>query len=181
VLEALAAMDIVLSDDTTAENFLAHLHQALLTAAAHRGEGPADAGGDSGKGETKVADPGIAALSLEARGAIAWAENTHRQAVQARLRMCLEEGRCTPAEFQARKGDVAAIRLSLGTDGNPSASELEKWLDSRDPIPKGTFWDPDVKLQRLSAVAADPPLDVTGRMSDDDAKKMADWALGRKA
>ena len=42
VLDALAAMDIVLSDDTNEENFLEHLEQALLTAQAQAGESPAE-------------------------------------------------------------------------------------------------------------------------------------------
>jgi hypothetical protein len=182
VLEALAQMDIVLSDDTTGENFLNHLHQALLTAAAHRGEDvkPNESASNTND-KTTVADPGIAALSLEARGAIAWAERTHREQVTNRLRKLLDEGQCTPAEHKARSEHVAAIKLSLDASGQPAPSDLEKWIESREAVPRGTFWDPDTKTKKMSLTSvADPPKNLTGDFSQTDVDETVKWALGKK-
>jgi hypothetical protein len=178
VIGSLANMQIVLSDDTTAENFLEHLHQALLTAAAHSGDdiAPETPSGDS---PVTVADPGPTALSLEQRGAIAWAQETHQKQVASRLRQLLDDGKCTPAEFKTRGNSVGAVRLSLDKSGKPAASELEKWIESREAVPRGTFWDAESKL-RMAASVAEPPSNMTGQMSDEEANRLAGWALGRK-
>lgn len=181
VMAALAQMNIVLSEDTTTENFLSHIHQALLTAAAHCCEdkpgNPAD-----GADKTMVADPGAAgatALSLEVRGTVAWAETKHRQDVSKRLRSLLDDGRCQPAEFKIREASTAAVKLSLDQSGQPLTSDLEKWIESREAVPKGTFWDPEQRT-RLSAEAAPVPMSMAGgTLSEAEVKAAADWALGR--
>lgn len=183
VIEALAKMDIVLSEDTNTETLLAHLHQALLTAAAHRGEDTNDNAPGGAGDKTMVADPGAAgvtALSLEARGAIAWAENTHHNQVAGRLKKLLEDGKCTPAEFKSRQNETGAIKLSLDTKGKVAPSDLEKWIDSREAVPRGTFWEPDQKV-RMSAVVEEAPANMRGEMTADEVTATADWALGRKA
>jgi hypothetical protein len=180
VIEALGKMSIVLSDDTNTSNLLAHLHQALLTAAAHRGE---DANDNSPNGDkTMVADPGAAgatALSLEARGAIAWAEKTHREQVTGRLQKVLDQGQCTPAEFKTRQEQTPAIKLSLDSEGKPAQSDLEKWLDSRESVPKGTFWDSEQRT-RMSTTVEEPPANMRGELTAEETRAAADWALGRK-
>jgi hypothetical protein len=181
VISALAQMNIVLSEDTNVENFLSHIHQALLTAAAHRGEdnknNPAD-----GADKTMVADPGMAgatALSLEMRGTIAWAENMHRQGVSTRLRALLDNGRCQPAEFKARQPQTQVVKLSLDNAGKPLLSDLEKWIESREAVPKGTFWEPAQKT-RMSATVEAAPEHMQGEMSEEERLAAVDWALGRK-
>ena len=184
VIEALGGMNIVLSEDTNTENLLAHLHQALLTAAAHRGEGVDDTDTTQNGGDkTMVADPGAAgvtALSLEARGAIAWAEKTHRDQVAGRLKKLLADGKCTPAEFKTREKETGVVKLSLDPSGKHVVlSDLEKWIDSREAVPRGTFWEPDQRL-RLSAEVESPPSNMIGEMSADEAQAAANWALGRR-
>ena len=184
VIEQLAGMNIVLSPDTTPTNFLTHLHQALLTAAAHSGDDdePAQNGGQSDMTQqTSVADPGPTALSLEQRGAIEWAQQTHRTQVTARLKKVFDDGQCTPAEFKVREAAPASIRLSLDASGKPASSTLEQWLESREAVPKGTFWTDEAKLRMSAASVADPPANMTGMMSDEEAKRVADWALNKKA
>lgn len=176
VVEALKSLDIVLADDTTSENFLNYLHTALLTAAAHRGEDPT--GNDMNPSGTQVGDPGMAALSVEARGAIAWAEKLHRGNVATRLQTCLNEGRCTPAEHAEWVKQLPTIKLSLDNKNQPASSRLEFFLDDRDTVPKGTYWEPGSKL-RLALETADPPSEF-GEMTAEQIEEASNFALGRK-
>lgn len=176
VIAALGKMDIVLSDDTTTDNFLAHLHQALLTAAAHRGEGDDDVAAAK-PDSTTVADPGASALSLQARASIAWAERQHRGEISKRLMSLRDSGRCTPAEYDARKDLIQAVKLSLDASGSPSESDVEKWIASREAVPAGTFFEPGSRLRMASV--AEIPKDM-GEFTDEDADKAADFVFGKK-
>lgn len=170
VLDALAKMDIVLSDDTNEDNFLEHLHQALLTAAAHRGEDGDD------EPATVAPDDGYAAMSLEAKKALAFAERTHRDALKSRLAKLLESGRCTPQEHKAQVGCVASVRLSLSSDGTPEPSRLEDWIASREALPEGACWDPD-KRTKMSQVVNLPASFSGADMSDEEASEIAKQVL----
>lgn len=186
VMTALTGMKIVLSQDTNEQNFLDRLHSALLTAAAHRDdeEDKENEGADAMPGQandtTTVADPGLAALSLEHRGALEWAHNQHRSTVAKRLRDLLECGKCTPIEFQEREKQPEGIRLSLDSSGKPNVTTLEQWIESREAVPRGTFWDSEKRSKDVALVAA-PVRMGSDQMTDDEAKDLASWALGRKA
>lgn len=184
VIKALAGMNIVLSPDTTTANFLQHVHQALLTAAAHRGEAngnqtAAAPGAADGAGPTTVADPGMAVFSLEQRQQLEWADKQHREGVAARLKRVLENGQCTPAESEAMKRHLPAVKLSLGGDGKPVPSRLEDWLAARESVPAGTFWDSATRLA-LAGTPSPVPSDIGLPFGADDVKKTVDWVLGRK-
>lgn len=190
VITALGGMSIVLSGDTTPANFLAHLHQALLTAAAHRGEGPTNQQQDQNPnpgGDITVADQGNVALSLEQRQqvqqgqiALAYAEGVHRKGVTDRLKGLIDSGRCTPPEFQSRSAEIGAVRLSLDTAGKPQSSDLEKWIESREAVPAGTFWDPETRLNAQRLSVAQPTVN-TGELTREQVDELADWALGKPA
>lgn len=156
VVGALAKMDIVLPEDTSPENFLDRLHVALLTAAAHQG---VDAGAAPGDEQPEAATPAIATMSLAAQNALKFAEKQHNAQVSRSLDALLKTGRATPAEVNVKRRELSAIKLSLDNDGNPRASDVEKWIDSRRAVPKGTFWTPGQRSQfeakRLSLVT--PP------------------------
>jgi len=174
VIAALGKMDIVLSDDTTTANFLAHLHQALLTAAAHRGEGEDDVASTNGTNNATVADPGAAALSLQARTSIAYAERRHREDVSKRLDQLLKTGRCTPAECKERATSIGSIKLSLDASGCPAESDVEKWISSREAVPAGTFFSEESKL-RMASVAELPK--NLGEFTEADAEAAADFVF----
>ena len=184
VLDALAAHQIVLSDDTNEENFLEHLEQALLTAAAMGGT---DAGGMD-EPPTEVTQPEFA-MSLDKKIAESpelarqrkYLDQQHRGTVATRLSAILSAGQCTPAEYKAKQPALKAVRLSLDDEGNAVAGSLETWIASRESIPRGTFWDPDTRTR-----AAATRMDVVERpeglvpMTAEDADKVADEVLGRK-
>lgn len=182
VIATLAKFNIILSDKTNTVNFLTHLHQALLTAAAHQGdEDPS--GDDKMSDKSQVADPGMAALSLEDRGLIERSKRKHKEEVAARLKSHLEKGKCTPAEFKEREPLVSAIRLSLDSEGNEVPSRLEDWLDSRESVPDHTFWSDEqrVQYQRMSVTeVATAPSGFTNGMTDEEADQLSEWAVTGK-
>ena len=173
VLEALEKMDIVLSDDTNEENFLEHLHQALLTAAAHRGE-------DHDDEPVTVAsdDAGYATMSLEAKAAFAFAERTHREAIKNRLDALLKTGRCTPKEHKEKASAIGSVKLSLDAKGQPAPSRLEEWITSREELPEGACWDP-ARRTKMSQVV-DPParFSLEPEITDEEAERIAKQVNG---
>lgn len=178
VLAALAQHDIILPNDTTEANFLDRVHSALLTAHAHKSKADEPPAGPLG--ETKVVDDtqGIAAMSLRLSSMEAALAEQHKTAVEGRLKKLRDTGRCTPAEYKDKGGLLGAVKLSLTDKGKPIPSEVEKWIDSREVVPAGTFWDAQART-RLSAVV-NPPEDPTGGMSQEEIDNKANWALGRK-
>lgn len=103
----------------------------------------------------KLQDPGFAALSLQARNALAYAEREHRKGITARLEKLRDDGQCTVDEFNKRLEGVTTISLSLDDSGQPASSDVEKWIESRETVPAGTFWDEATRtanVQRMSLV-----------------------------
>ncbi len=176
----LEKFDIILPDDTDEENFFERLQVGLKTAAAHQG---LDEQGDANKldNETTIADAGgVAMMSLQVKGMLGYAERQHRDAVEATLESLLKSGRCTPAEFHERKQGVQTLRLSLDDSGNPTPTDLEKWIASRQPLPRGTFWEPEQRTQRMTAEVEEPPETLTGRESDAKVNAVLAAVFGRK-
>jgi hypothetical protein len=177
VTEALASMDIVLSDDTNEENFLEHLEQALLTAAAQSGENPGTAGEDN---EVEVTAPQFAAMSLERKKEKLYLDKQNRSQLQTRLSAVLESGRCTPAEHKEQSPKLVAVRLSLDDNGDSIPSSLESWIDSREAVPAGTFWTDEQRLRLGPVEAAPHPEETEGALTDEQAEKMVDGLFGKK-
>jgi hypothetical protein len=180
VLDALAGMGIVLSDDTNEENFLEHVEQALLTAAAVNGEG--DAAMPEDEGDLEVTAPQFAAMSLERSKEKKYIDKQHQKTIGARLQAVLDHGQCTPHEAKEHRTKVATVRLSLDDNGDSIPSGLETWISSREAVPNGTFW-PSEERTRMGALDPIPhPPGLHGdKMPDDEAKKLADGILGAKS
>lgn len=159
VIAGLAGLNIVLSEDTNAENFLRHLEQALLTAAAMNGESSDGMSGDGS--DMTLATPEMAALSLETKRWREHANKEHRGKVEQRLKALVDSGRCTPAEAKERQAAIPTVRLSLDDSGNHRPSSIESWIESREAVPAGTFWPSERKL-RLSV--AEHPEHVEGEL-----------------
>lgn len=176
VIEALSNMDIVLSEDTNEENFLEHLEQALLTAAAKEGEDVTDPTNTEGLEEGA---PQIAAMSLEARTAFDYANRQFRLSLSQRIDDLLKEGKCTPVEAKERKETLASVRLSLDTKtGKPNRVSLEEWIESREPVPRGTFWDPETRTRMSQLTEAKPPRDLIDSVTEDEADEIVDRMFG---
>jgi hypothetical protein len=111
---------------------------------------------DNDQGEDdmgKLADPGFAAMSLQARNALAYAEREHRKGIQAAIETLRDSGRCTVAEATKQLEGVDTIRLSLNDDGSPLLCDAEKWIASRQSVPAGTFWDEATRTANQQAQA----------------------------
>lgn len=175
VIGALQRMNIVLPPDTSPTNFLDRLHTALLTAAAHQGLDGGDPTGDMGEGTPEAASPMIATMSVQARSAMQYAQSQYRDNIAKRLAALLRSGRCKPVEADQQKRVLSAVRLSLGKDGKPHKSEVEKWIDSREAVPKGTFWTQEQRTnaaQKLSIVEAPTSWETTGGTSKLSSKEV---------
>jgi hypothetical protein len=133
---------------------------------------------NNGDDVMQVQDPGYAAMSLQANAAFSFAEKQYRSGIATRMSALLESGRCTPAEAKFHEPTIKAVKLSLGSDGEPAKSQLEMWIESREAVPQGTFWSPEVRTQKLSLNVEQPP-SADGSSPEEDAK-IVNWALGRK-
>lgn len=179
VIGALSQFNIVMPDDTHTGNFVDRLHTALLTAAAHKKEDQTEEPAVPTENPA-VADPGFAAMSNDVRNAIGYAEKQHRRQVEVDLQSLLKDGKITPAEHKTHSTAIRAVKLSLDAQGEPIPSEVEKFIASRQPLPKGTFWSDVQRTQLSAAVVADPPRDPREGLTEEETKDKANWALGVK-
>ena len=133
-------------------------------------------GNQTGTAGLETESPVIAAMSLKMN-------KLHQDGVRTRLSALLETGRCTPAEAKSHGEKIGAIRLSLDGSGELKAGELEKWIASREPCPPGTFWEPARRTQMAmgSLVVEEPPEDLGGDMTDEQATDLADRICKRPA
>lgn len=182
LLAHLSVIGVGLPADTDGSNFQDRLLVALLTIEAQKNNDKAEEESEPEEEEPamNVADPGIAAMSLKANAAHSYAEGLHRTGIAKRLQAVLESGQCTPKEHNDRTAALKAVRLSLDAKGQPAQSDLEKWLDSREAVPKGTFWDAKQRTQKLSVTPIHPPSAMTGELSEEETQAAVNFALGRK-
>lgn len=165
-----------MTSDNAGEILLTGLKTAVL--AQQTAEPKEDEEEEEDEDVMQVQDPAFAAMSLKANAAHNFAERQYRGSIQARLASLLSAGRCTPAEATTKETEVKAVRLSLAADGEPNKSDLEKWIESREEVPQGTFWSAEVRTQKLSLQVQDPPA-ADGSNPEQDAE-LVNWALGRK-
>jgi hypothetical protein len=81
----------------------------------------------------KLADPGFAAMSL--------LTDMRRERLKEQIEKLRDEGRCTVDEANKQLESLTTYRLSLSTDNKPEPADIDKWIESRKPVPAGTFWD----------------------------------------
>jgi hypothetical protein len=177
ILDMLEEFKIALPDDTDDSNLLDRLRTALHVAIAHKGGGDDEAPVPGADDQMQVASPMMQTMSLQSKTAFLFAEKIHRDNIQRDLKQLLADGKCTPVEIKERESSLKAIKLSLDDQGNTKPSDVEKWIASRQPVPKGTFWDAS---QRLSLQVIDQPADLNGGLTPEQAQATADWALGKK-
>lgn len=175
VIEALAGMSIVLPDDTTAENFFERVESALLTAAAMGGR---DVQTDTD--DLEESRPEFAALGLEVKRWRGHADKEHREKVGTRLSVLLDKGQCTPAEYRQQEAALGSVRLSLDSQGNHQPARIESWIESREAVPSGTFWDAEKRTRMSNLEVAPHPQEVTGVETEESANEVADEVLQAK-
>lgn len=169
VIEALAKLSIMLPLDTTTESFLERLRPALMTAIAARQQPEPEQPATSLPPEESPQDqdtpvlaeqPQIAAMSALQRR-IDKLESDRIAASRARLseriQALLTSGRCFPVECNAKRESLRVQKLSVGTDCNVNAGELEVWLASREALPKGACWSAEERVTKLGTKLVDAP------------------------
>lgn len=179
VVEALKAMDIVLPEGTTKENFFERVHSALLTAAAHRGEDEGD-GTNNDSGVVESAPPPAMMSMNHQDPAYVWAQQQYRDSLKAKLDHLVETGRATPAERDARIKQVNTVRLSLGKDQKPLKTLVEEFIESRQNVPPGTFWDVATRTKKMGLSVAPQPSQVGNELTDEEADKIVDSMFGKR-
>jgi hypothetical protein len=169
VIEALSKFGLQLPADTTESNLL----DRILTAAI------AATGAVMPDQQATPTEPQIATMSLQSQQALAFAEKQHRKSVTTDLDALLASGRCTPAEHKQFVDKVNVLKLSLNAQGEPSKSDVETFIESRQPVPQGTFWDADQKLKRMSVVPHPSPASFGDGQETKSPDEIADYVLGK--
>lgn len=173
--------DFDFAADSALDILLAAINSSLKASQEAEAEAAAnEEANDDSQGDFTVADPGYAALSLQAQTALNYAERQHRNSIQTRLDVLAKTGRCTPDERNAKAGLLGAVKLSLTAEGQPEQGDLEKWIESRESVPAGTFWSDEQKTRASQVVEPHIQMSTDGILPPDDAKKIADWALGKR-
>lgn len=182
---ALLTEPVVLPHDTDDTNFMDRLLTALMTAkaakdaaAARKAEEEKD-DEDDDMDKAKESTPEFTAMSLQARAAHGYAERMHRLSLANRLDDLLKSGRCSPAEKEAQKQALSAVKLSLNGEGEPEKSDAEKWIESREVIPPGAIWPNE---QRLRMAKESPAPEIAEEISNEQAEEIVDgiFSRGRK-
>lgn len=188
VLEVLADMDIIVPDDTTADNFLDRLHAALLTAAAQQGadeEGEDGTAPDAGGGDSAMQPTTM--MSKEKRKSLTPTEAFVHQQYGANLTRQLDalvaSGRATPDEVKGYKERLSKgkVRLSLDEQGQPKKGEIELFVASREKLPTGTLFSAEQRTQRMSNdQVMGIPSNLYGKEAEtyDSARAVADEVFG---
>lgn len=178
-IKGLAALKIMLPEDTTPENFLDRLVPALMTAAAQTAPDAVEAEQLPPEPPTPeqpvLADnPQIAAMSLRIRTLETNKLNEGRAAIAARLDALVKSGRATPAEFQAKSKTLGVQKLSLSKDDTINAGSIGIWLEARESTPEGSCWSPEMRTQKLSAAVkvAKAPESWNSKIPDIEAQRL---------
>jgi hypothetical protein len=198
VLNLLTEFGVKLPDDTDDSNLVPHLRVALtaLLNSQQMEDGtqdPAEMQDATGGGLPSAAPggmpvasaPSIATMSVQARAAMSFGERMHRDSIAARIDGLLKTGRCTPAEADAQMRALTAVKLSLTNDGQPIKSDVDKWLDSREPVPVGTFWTDKQRSEavKLSLVPAPTEWRVgaSGQPTQSESDEAVSALMGKRS
>lgn len=162
VLDLLHEFGVTLPDDTSDEELVKHLRVALTALLRNKEQGMDDtapSGTDPSEVSPQTVAPMIATMSLTgpAKQAVEYAERMYRDSVQQRIEQTLKTGRCTPAEADALRRQMGAVRLSLASDGMPAKGDVEKWLDARSAVPAGVFWTDEQRTQSAQKLSVVEP------------------------
>lgn len=173
VIEGMAALNIIVPDDTTVDNFFERVESALLTAAA-MGDGV-----DMGTEGLEQTSPEFAALSLNSPLG-KFQSKQYQTGVMTRLDLLLKQGQCTPVQYKERAPQVQTIRLSLNTSGEHQPTTVEAWIDAMESVPIGTFWDSEKRTRMSSLEVVPHPEGLAGDevTTDEQAEEIVDDMFG---
>lgn len=164
VLDLLSEYGVALPDDTHDENLIPHLRVALTALLRSGQQDDPTALGDTSPTQDPMLSqptataPTIATMSVQKPSAKeSYADRAYQGEVKTRLRSLLESGRCTPVEADQHLRKLSAVRLSLDQHGEPVKGDVEKWIESREPVPAGTFWTAEQRTQSAQKLSAVDP------------------------
>lgn len=167
IIAWLKAMDIIVPEDTSEDDFLKVMAAAIATAAKKDGlekegevEDATEVPADSAPDDVAVASPGYMAMSNALRKA-------HGDNLRMRLRSLLSRGKCTPQEYKQQSAKIGVVKMSLTKSGDLKPVELETWIESRESLRDGAAVDlgESKLLARMSN--AKTPVDIPLAETDD--------------
>ncbi|MFN7843297.1 MAG: hypothetical protein ACK5N9_16390 [Pirellula sp.] len=168
VISGLAQLKIALPADTNTENFLDRLNTALMTAAAQTAE-EENPNQVVDPGNPEPVSPAVATMSTRVKQLEDRILTEERAKVKNRLDNLLTTGRMSPAEHAEKSTALGVQRMSLGTDGTVKQGRIGDFIESREAIPEGAFWDPKEKIKRLSTAT---PKSTWTKGAPDDVEAM---------
>lgn len=171
VIEGLAALNIILPDDTDRDNFWERAPSAIMTAKAM---------GDDGVDteNLEATSPEFAALSLDSPLG-KFQSKQHQTGVMSRLNLLLQEGRCTPPEHKEWAPQVGTIRLSLDDNGDHRPTRVESFIEHRESVPAGTFWDAAKRTHMSNLEVVPHPEGLAGdEVNEERAEEIVDEMFG---
>lgn len=74
---------------------------------------------------------------------------------------------------------MQAVRLSLTRDGEPVASDVDKFIASREAVPEGTFWDDKSRIRMAQALKLPGHVNLNEEPEESEIAAIAAWAGGR--
>ncbi len=170
VIEGLAALNIILPDDTDKENFWERAPSAIMTAKAMGDDGVSTE-------NLEATSPEFAAFSLSPLGK--FQSKQHQTGVMTRLNLLLQEGRCTPVEHKDQQPHVGKISLSLNASGEHKPTHIEAWIESREAVPAGTFWDAEKRTRMSNLEVVPHPEGLAGdEVTEEQADEIVDQMFG---
>jgi hypothetical protein len=168
IVAVLNELGIALPEDTNEANIEDRLRQVL----GNGGQG-------APMGGTTVASPEIQTMSLigQVRRQQATLNAMYQRELVTELESLRDSGRITDQEFSQQCAKAGTMRMSVDTYGKNKPSDVAKWIESRKPIPEGTFQTATFRKGRESKLArmsvAQPP--EPGVITPERAKELASY------
>lgn len=179
VIEELAEMGIVIPEGTTDENFLDHLHTAILThKATKEAEGNDNDPDNPEEPPVNEASPAIAAMSLRLKGLETRLVNEQRGKLTGRIDTLLKSGRIAPPMAKSLTTRLSATKMALSQNGEPVKASIEETIEALEQLPEGATWDASQRLRM--ATEQRPPKEMTGEVTDEEAERIVDEMFGKK-
>jgi len=130
IVDVMQEVGVQLPEDTNAANIVDNIRMVL----GNGGQG----GGNPDNGTVAVS-PEIQTMSALVRNSRAYAERAYHRELLGRLEGLRDSGKILDEEFSLYAAKVAAQRLSLDPYSKPKQGDVERFMQSRQVIPVGTF------------------------------------------
>jgi hypothetical protein len=134
--------------------------------------------------DVTLARPEFAAMSNRLKRTEQRATAAERQLVRmgqrdlhVKLDGLLKDGKITKPEFDKYSQEIQGARMSLGDDGTLKRTRIHDFIENRESLPVGAAVPVGERLSQ--ARPAERPMNVTGKLTPDEAKAFVDQQAAR--